>query len=67
MMPAIERAGGLITEQSGLTSHAAIVGLSLGIPVIVGVDNIFERFKDQMDVTIDGSKGDIYEGHARVL
>ncbi len=35
MMPAIENCIGLITEEGGLTSHAAVVGLSLGIPVIV--------------------------------
>ena len=29
----------LITEEGGLTSHAAVVGLNLGIPVIVGVEN----------------------------
>ena len=42
MMPAIEKCAGLITEEGGLTSHGAIVGLSLGIPVIVGVDNATE-------------------------
>src|SRR5699024_8769897 len=36
MMKAIEMASGIITEEGGLTSHAAVVGLSLGIPVIVG-------------------------------
>lgn len=67
MMPAIEKAGGIVTEQAGLTSHAAIVGLSLGIPVIVGVENILDIIKDGADITIDGSKGDIYHGHASVL
>ncbi|HLR74517.1 MAG TPA: pyruvate kinase [Virgibacillus sp.] len=67
MMPAIEKAGGLVTEAGGLTSHAAVVGLSLGIPVIVGVDDALEMIKDGQDITIDGSKGDIYDGHASVL
>src|SRR5690625_7672597 len=67
MMPAIEKASGLITEQGGLTSHAAVVGLSLGIPVVVGVDNAFDLIKDGIDVTLDGYKGDIYQGHASVL
>ena len=67
MMPAIEKAAGIITEQGGLTSHAAVVGLSLGIPVIVGVENVFELIKDGVDHTLDGAKGDIYEGHASVL
>ena len=36
-LPAIKKASGMVVEASGLTSHAAVVGLSLGIPVIVGV------------------------------
>ena len=67
MMASIEKAGGIITEESGLTSHAAVVGLSLGIPVIVGVERAVELIKDGTDITIDASKGDIYEGHAGVL
>ena len=67
MMPAIEKAGGIITEEGGLTSHAAVVGLSLGIPVIVGVEKLFESIQDGADITIDGAKGDIYQGHASVL
>ncbi len=67
MMPAIEKAAAIITEEGGLTSHAAVVGLSLGIPVIVGVDNIFEILQDGQDITVDGNRGDIYAGHAGVL
>ncbi|WP_205094380.1 pyruvate kinase [Thalassobacillus pellis] len=67
MMPAIEKAGGLITQEGGLTSHAAVVGLSLGIPVIVGVQDALDIIKDGDDLTIDSSRGDIYSGHASVL
>ena len=66
MLPAIELASGIVTEEGGLTSHAAIVGLSLGIPVIVGVDSI-EVFKEGEDITIDGGTGNIHQGHASVL
>jgi len=67
MMPAIKRASGIITEEGGLTSHAAVVGLSLGIPVIVGVDNVLNVIKDGEDITIDGGTGNIHQGHASVL
>lgn len=67
MMPAIEKAGGIITEEGGLTSHAAVVGLSLGIPVIVGAKGAMNLIEDGEDITIDGEKGDIYKGHASVL
>ncbi|CDQ18282.1 pyruvate kinase [Halobacillus karajensis] len=67
MMPAIEKAAGIVTLEGGLTSHAAVVGLSLGIPVIVGVNDALDLIKDETDITIDSSRGDIYEGHASVL
>lgn len=66
-MPAFERAAAVITEEGGITSHAAVVGLNLGIPVIVGVDQATEIFKDGMEVTVDGEKGFVYSGRAKVL
>src|SRR5699024_2770445 len=59
MMPAIEKAGGIVTEEGGLTSHAAVVGLSLGIPVIVGVNNACKVIKNTEDITIDSGTGDV--------
>ncbi|MEK5441550.1 pyruvate kinase [Fredinandcohnia sp. FSL W7-1320] len=63
----VEQASALITEEGGLTSHAAVVGLSIGIPVIVGVENATTLLKDGQDITVDSSRGVIYEGHANVL
>ncbi|USK32875.1 pyruvate kinase [Bacillus sp. F19] len=67
MMGALEKASALITEEGGLTSHAAVVGLSLGIPVIVGVEGATSILKDGQEITVDGSRGAIYQGHASVL
>ncbi|OCA91365.1 pyruvate kinase [Bacillus sp. FJAT-27225] len=67
MMPAIEKCGALITEEGGLTSHAAVVGLNVGIPVIVGVEDATSIFKDGQELTVDASTGFIYDGHASVL
>jgi len=67
MVPLMMKASGFIVEEGGLTSHAAIVGLELGKPVIVGVDKATEIFKDGQIVTVDGSRGLIYKGRARVL
>lgn len=67
MMPAIEKCAGLITEEGGLTSHAAVVGLSLGIPVIVGVKDATKLIKNGQDITMDAESGVIYLGHASVL
>ncbi|WP_019415958.1 pyruvate kinase [Paenisporosarcina sp. TG20] len=67
MMPAINKCAGLITEEGGLTSHAAVVGLSLGIPVIVGVKNATKKIGNGQDITMDAESGVIYQGHASVL
>lgn len=66
MVPAIEKCAGLITEEGGLTSHAAVVGLSLGIPVIVGVENATKLIQHDSKITMDAESGVIYHGHANV-
>jgi pyruvate kinase len=67
MVPALEKCSALITEEGGLTSHAAVVGLNLGIPVIVGVENATKLFIDGQEITVDAGRGVIYNGHASVL
>lgn len=67
LVPFMEIAGGVITEEGGLTSHAAVVGLSLGIPVIVGVSNATTKMKNGEDITLDASTGTIHQGHTSVL
>ena len=67
MMPAIEKCSALITEEGGLTSHAAVVGLNIGIPVIVGAENATKELKDGQEITVDSNRGVIYNGHASVL
>lgn len=67
MMPLIEKASAMIVEEGGLTSHAAVVGLSVGIPVVVGVHNAAELFADGDEVTVDAMTGHIYSGFARIL
>ncbi|ADH98862.1 pyruvate kinase [[Bacillus] selenitireducens MLS10] len=67
MMDAFEKAGAVITESGGLTSHAAVVGLNLGIPVIVGVDQATTLFNDGDEVTVDAQQGKIYKGQASIL
>ncbi len=67
MMPAIEKCSAIITEEGGLTSHAAVVGLNVGIPVIVGAENAMKLLKDGQEITVDSNRGVIYSGHASVL
>ncbi|NJM85078.1 MAG: pyruvate kinase [Leptolyngbyaceae cyanobacterium SL_1_1] len=59
---AIRRAGGIITEDDNLTGHAAILGLRLGVPVIVGVKNATEVIRDGTILTLDARRGLVRSG-----
>ena len=67
MNPYIEKASAIITEQGGMTSHAAIVGLNLGKPVIVSANGILSNLEDGELITMDASRGVVYRGSSRVL
>jgi pyruvate, water dikinase len=62
-VPAMKKAAGIITDQGGRTSHAAIISRELGIPCIVGAEKATKVLQDKMIITIDGSTGKIYEGN----
>ncbi|OYT40353.1 MAG: phosphoenolpyruvate synthase [Desulfurococcales archaeon ex4484_58] len=61
-VPLMKKAAAIVTDEGGMTSHAAIVSRELGIPAIVGTGNATQVIKSGMEVTVDGSKGVIYEG-----
>lgn len=58
----IKSATGIITEQGGSNSHAAIVGLALDKPVITGASNATEILKSGTTITLDASRGIVYSG-----
>ncbi|KXG42825.1 pyruvate kinase [Tepidibacillus infernus] len=67
MVSSFERAAAVITEEGGLTSHAAVVGINLGIPVIVGAEQAYEKFEDGMIVTVDPERGYVYAGQIPMM
>ena len=56
-MRILRTASAIITEKSGADSHAAVVGLSLDIPVIVGAENATKILKSGTTVTVDAGRG----------
>jgi pyruvate,water dikinase len=62
MVPAMKRASGIITDEGGMTSHAAIVARELGAPAVVGAGDATEVLGDGQVVTLDGDKGTVTEG-----
>ena len=61
MLEKLSGAAGIITEQPGLTSHAAIVGREKNIPVITGVKHATEKLKNGQVVTMNCQHGQIYQ------
>lgn len=65
-VPYLNKAAGLVVEEGGLTSHAAVVALHLGLPVIVGAVGATELLSTGDLVTIDTVRGLVYSGKATI-
>lgn len=63
MVPAMRKCGAVVTDEGGRTCHAAIVSRELGIPCIVGAKNATKTLKDGQFVTVDSTRGVVYEGN----
>lgn len=59
---AIRKASGIVTEDASLTSHAAVIGMRLGVPVMVGVPQATDIIRDGAFVTLDLQRGLVYSG-----
>ena len=62
MVPAMKKACAVVTDEGGRTCHAAIVSRELGIPCIVGAKEATEVLKEGMKITVDATRGVVYEG-----
>jgi pyruvate,water dikinase len=61
-VPAMKRAVAIVTDRGGRTAHAAIVSRELGIPCVVGSEQATTTLTDGQIITVDGSRGKVYEG-----
>jgi pyruvate,water dikinase len=59
IVPAMKKAGAIVTEQGGITSHAAIVSRELGTPCVIGTKIATKVFKDGDIVEVDANKGTV--------
>lgn len=62
-VPAMKRASAIVTDEGGMTSHAAIVSRELGVPCVVGTKRATQLLKDEMFITVDGGSGIVYKGN----
>jgi len=61
-VPAMQRSAAIITDEGGITCHAAIVSREMGVPSVVGTREATQKLKDGDEVTVDGSAGLVYLG-----
>lgn len=66
MVPGMRRAGAIITDEGGMACHAAIVSRELGCPAVVGTKKATQVLTEGMTVTVDGGKGQVYEGSVKI-
>ena len=62
MVVTMQRANGIITDEGGITSHAAIISREMGIPAVVGTGEATKKLKDGDIVTVDGNNGKVFSG-----
>jgi pyruvate kinase len=60
MLDSIRDASAIIAEEAGVNSHAAIVGLTLGKPVVVGAAGATRKLHDGVRVSVDGERGVVH-------
>jgi len=65
-VPAMKRAVAIVTDRGGRTAHAAIVSREMGIPCIVGARQATTTLIDGQIISVDGSRGNVYEGKVEV-
>jgi len=65
-IPLAQRAAGLVVMEGGMTSHAALMALELGVTAIIGARDALSVLKDRQVVTLDPVRGMVYEGRVKV-
>ena len=66
-VPYMKIASAIVTDEGGMTAHAAIVSRELGIPCIVGTRDATKKMVTGKDYTVDAKAGVVYEGKVEEL
>jgi len=61
-VPYMKVAGSIVTDDGGVTCHAAIVSRELGVPCIVGSREATKVLKNGYEYTVDAKAGVVYDG-----
>jgi len=66
MVPAMQKAGAIITDEGGMTCHAAIVSREMGTPCIVGTEHATEVLQEGQKITVQATQGVVYQGEIKI-
>jgi len=67
MVVTMQKSAGIVTDEGGITSHAAIVSREMGIPAVVGTGNATEKLEEGQLISVDGTNGKIYSGESEKI
>jgi len=56
-VPLMKKAAGVVTDEGGISCHAAIISRELGIPCIIGTKTATRRLKDGDQVEVNADRG----------
>ncbi len=62
MVPAMRVAAAIVTDEGGMTCHAAIVSRELGVPCVVGTKTASRTLQEGAVVTVEGDRGHVLQG-----
>jgi len=62
MVPAMQKAAGIVTNEGGIACHAAIVSREMGVPCVVGTVKATHLLKEGDIITVNGTTGEVYKG-----
>ncbi len=62
MVVTMQKSAAIVTDEGGLTAHAAIVSREMGIPAVVGTHEATTKLKEGEIITVNGFTGKIYKG-----
>jgi pyruvate,water dikinase len=69
-VPAMEKAKAIVTDEGGMTCHAAIVSREMGVPCIVGTGSIGKKATETIQtgskITVDAKNGIVYAGEMEI-
>jgi len=59
LLPLIRRSSAVVTQQGGVTSHASVVCREIGVPTVIGVDDLLSFIHNGDEVEIDATRGHV--------